>query len=162
MQGPDASEVLSVPDELTSMSTVAERDHARRDQRSIVVPVTVLAGVADQLASRLSASCDGAGFGGVGEHALAAVGGELHRFVGELEVADDGVVERLVPVSWKRTLWAAQRTRNASLWVESSPMRSESRGRRGRGRLRSGGSRRRRWRRGPSRRRTPPRGGRGT
>src|SRR3954470_20864073 len=26
----------------------------------------------------------------------------------------------LVPVSWKRTLWAAQRTRSSALWVESS------------------------------------------
>ena len=30
---------------------------------------------------------------------------------------------RLVPVSWKRTLWAAHLLRNASLWVESSPIR---------------------------------------
>ena len=38
---------------------------------------------------------------------------------------------RLVPVSWKRTLWAAHLVRNVSLWVESSPIRvvrSRSRG----------------------------------
>ena len=33
---------------------------------------------------------------------------------------------RLVPVRWKRTLCAAQRTRNSSLRVDSSPMRSDS------------------------------------
>jgi hypothetical protein len=35
----------------------------------------------------------GARLGGVGEHGQTAVGGEFHRFVGELEVADDRVVE---------------------------------------------------------------------
>ena len=62
------------------------------------------------------------------------------------EVADERVVQRLVPVRWNLTSWAAQRTRNSSLRVESSPTRSDRRGRRGRGRPRPAGWRRRRWR----------------
>ena len=38
-------------------------------------------------------------------------------FRGEGEVADDGVVQRLVQWSWRRTLWAAHRVRNPSLRV---------------------------------------------
>ena len=37
----------------------------------------------------------GSGFGGEDEHLQAAVGGEIHGLVGEVEVADDGVVDAL-------------------------------------------------------------------
>src|SRR5215212_11799464 len=36
-----------------------------------------------------------AGFGGIGEHRQAVIGRDLHRLVGELEVADDRVVQAL-------------------------------------------------------------------
>ena len=68
----------------------------------------------------------GAGFSGVGEQALAGFGGDGEGLVGEIKVPDDRVADELDAGVWSRTLRAAHRTRNWSLRVDSSPIRSDS------------------------------------
>ncbi len=66
------------------------------------------------------------GLGDVDGEGETGSGGRLQALVGEGEVADGGVVAALglVPVPWRRTSWAPQRVRKASLRVDSSPTRS--------------------------------------
>jgi hypothetical protein len=63
---------------------------------------------------------------GVGEEALAGIGSQREGFERQVEGPRDGVVAELTPMVWIRTLWAAQRTRNSSLWVDGSPIRSDN------------------------------------
>src|SRR6266516_3149749 len=60
---------------------------------------------------------------GVGQHRQSGMGGEFHHLEVEVEGAGTGCTRRLRPVRWKRTSWAAQRQRNSSLCVDSSPIR---------------------------------------
>ena len=82
---------------------------------------------AAQLASSARASATAApGSAEVGHQAAAGVGpaAAATRTAGPGRPPPGGAAS-LVPVVWIRTSWAAQRTRNSSLRVESSPMRSD-------------------------------------
>jgi hypothetical protein len=68
----------------------------------------------------------GTGLGGVGEQALSRFGRDREGFKRELKVPDDRVADELDAGVWSRTLRAAHRTRNWSLRVDSSPIRSDS------------------------------------
>ena len=68
----------------------------------------------------------GAGLGGEGDQLQAAVGGEVHGFEGEVEVAHDRMVNALDARAVLADVVGAQSLRNRSLRVESSPTRSLS------------------------------------
>jgi hypothetical protein len=66
----------------------------------------------------------GAGFSGIHHKCQAWIGWQVHRLESQMNVPDDRVVDVLESGAVKRTLWEAQRVRNSSLRVESSPTRS--------------------------------------
>ena len=101
-----------------------------------------------------------AGLGGVREHRQLGVGTERHRLVGQLEPADDRMVDTLDPGVVVADVVLRPAERNASLCVESSPTDPSGHGRTGCGRPRRAGPRRRRRRPVPNRRRTSWRAGR--
>jgi hypothetical protein len=67
----------------------------------------------------------GSGVGDVGHDCQPGIGGQLYAVVGEGDVADDGVVEVLGTGVVEADVVGAQRVRNSSLCVESSPTRFE-------------------------------------
>src|SRR2546427_5213398 len=84
-------------------------------------------GVEVQLARRLSASCDGE-FGSAVYAKMVSPGsaGSSRASYARVRSPTMGWWKCLTPVRWNRTSWVAHRTRNSSLRVDSSPIRSES------------------------------------
>jgi hypothetical protein len=112
----------------------------------------LLLDVAAQLPRRLSASCD-LEPGSAVKVRRCRPGSAASSIISKVRVSSPTTEwwKRLAPVWCRRTLWSAQRTRNSSLRVESSPMRSVRSGRMGRGQPLLVAARPRRWRRVPSR-----------